>query len=122
MRKMEPDMDPSIEASLTDHQHRILNHIRACDASGQRITEYCAEHGIKVRAMYDGRKSMVNKGILPRTHPRRFQRVSVARPSVTAAPPTDWRIQLPNGTSVAFSGDVDSKALKQVLNTVAELS
>jgi len=113
-------MNPSIEASLTDHQHRILHHIRACDASGQRISEYCAEHGIKVRAMYDGRKIMANKGILPRTRPRRFQRVKVTKRGLPAV--TDWRIQLPNGTSVTFSGDVDSKVLNQVLNTVAELS
>lgn len=115
-------MNPSRESSLTDHQRRILQHIRACDASGKRITEYCAEHGVNVRAMYDGRKIMVNKGILPRTHPRRFQRVKVTRSQGPAAMPTDWRIQLPNGASVTFSGDVDAKVLKQVLNTVANLS
>ena len=115
-------MNPSIESSLTDHQRRILNHIRACDASGKRITEYCSEQGISVRSMYDGRKSMVNKGILPRTHPRRFQRVSVAKPTIPAAMSTDWRIQLPNGASVTFSGAVDTGVLQQVLNTVAELS
>ncbi len=115
-------MNPSEETSLTDHQRRILQHIRACDASGKRITEYCAEQGISVRSMYDGRKSMVNKGILPRTHPRRFQRVKVAKPRIPTTMSTDWRIQMPNGVSVAFSGDVDTKVLKQVLNTVAELT
>jgi len=115
-------MDPSIEASLTDHQRRILQHIRACDASGKRITDYCAEQGISVRSMYDGRKSMVNKGILPRTHPRRFQRVKVAKPRIPAAMSTDWCIQLPNGISIAFSGAVDTKTLNQVLTAAADLS
>lgn len=111
-------MKESTETSLTEHQRHLLQHIRTCEASGKRITQYCAENGLSVRSMYDGRKVMVKKGILPRTHPGQFQRVKVSAPAVTS----DWRIQLPNGVCVAFSGAVDAGALKQVLTTVAQLS
>ena len=111
-------MNESRETSLTEHQQRVLKHIRACEASGKRIIQYCAENGLSVRSMYDGRKVMVKKGILPRTHPGQFQRVKLSAPAVS----NDWRIQLPNGVSVAFSGAVDAGALKQVLTTVAQLS
>ena len=34
---------------------------------------------------------------------------------------SEWRIQLPNGVSVAFAGSVDARTLTTVLSTVAAL-
>ena len=110
-------MSESNETALTGHQRHLLEHIRACEASGKRITAYCAEQGLSVRSMYDCRKVLVSKGILPRRGQSRFQRVKVAPPSAGS----DWEIQLPNGVSVSFSGSVDERALRQVLNTAAHL-
>ena len=41
------------------------------------------------------------------------QRVKLVSPSTVS----DWRIQLPNGVSVSFTGAVDASVLQQVLNT-----
>jgi hypothetical protein len=49
--------------------------------------------------MYDGKRALVKKGVLPRTHVSQFQRARVADPVVSS----EWRIQLPNGVSVTFS-------------------
>ena len=110
-------MNESQEASLTEQQHYWLKHVQACEASGKRITEYAAENGIGVRAMYDGKRALVKKGVLPRTHDARFQRARVIEPVANS----EWRIQMPNGVSVAFTGPVDPRTLTTVLSTVAAL-
>ena len=103
------------EISLTEHQRYWLEHVRACESSGKRITEYAADHGLAVRAMYDGKRALVKKGVLPRTHATRFQRARVLDPAAGS----EWRIQLPNGVSVAFSGSVDTTTLTTVLDAAA---
>jgi len=108
-------MDKSHDIPLTDRQRHWLEHIRACEASGQGIAAYAREHGIDARALYAGKKVLVKKGVLPRTRPSRFQRAQVAGPVAGSA----WRIQLPNGLSVAFSGAVDAGTLSTVLTTAA---
>ena len=110
-------MNESPKISLTEHQRYWLKHVRACEASGKRITEYATENGLGVRAMYDGKRSLVKKGVLPRTHAARFQRAQVVDPFVGS----EWRIELPNGLSVSFAGPVDAGALASVLNTAAAL-
>ncbi len=110
-------MGESEEGALTEHQRYWLGRIQACEASGKSIATYSAEQGFQVRAMYDARKVLVRKGVLPRTHRARFQRVQTAAMSVD----NEWRIQFPNGVSVDFSGTVDAGSLSTVLNTVARL-
>jgi hypothetical protein len=66
--------------------------------------------------MYAGKKALVRKGALPGTQRSQFQRVQTA-----AAVDNKWRIHLPNGVSVDFSGAVDAGTLSTVLNTVVRL-
>ena len=103
------------EISLTERQRNWLEHLRACEASGKGIAGYAAAHGLDAKAMYAGKKVLVKKGVLPRTRPSRFQRAEVKNPVHCSA----WRIQLPNGLSVAFSGAVDARTLSTVLTTAA---
>ena len=109
MKKMIP--------ALTDRQRYWLEHVQACEASGKSIAEYAAEHGIHVRAMYSGKKMLVNKGVLAATQPTRFQQVQVMEATVG----NQWRIGLPNGVSVAFAGKVDADALSTILNVSASV-
>ena len=101
--------------ALTERQRYWLQHIQACEASGKSIAAYSAEQGIAARAMYGGKKVLVKKGVLPRTRPSRFQRAQVVAPASGNA----WRIQMPNGLSVTFSGTVDARTLSTVLTTAA---
>jgi len=108
-------MVDSQDIPLTEHQRHWLEHLRACEASGKGIAAYAAEHGLDVKAMYTGKKTLVKKGVLPRTCRRRFARAQVK----AAMTDNTWRIGLPNGVSVAFSGAVDAKALNTVLTAAA---
>ncbi len=110
-------MDVAEEMRLTDRQRYWLEHIRACEASGKSVTAYAAEHGFHVGAMYAGKKALVRKGALPRTKRSQFQRVQTAAVTVD----NKWRIRLPNGVSVDFSGTVEAESLSTVLKTVAGL-
>ena len=110
-------MVESAGTSLTEHQRKWLERLRVCEASGKSFTEYAAEHGFPVRALYDAKKTLVNKGVLPRTQQKRFQRVQ----AVAVPADTKWRIQLPSGVSVEFSGTVDDGTLSSVLTVVARL-
>ena len=101
-------MDEAEGAALTEHQRYWLERIQACEASGKSITAY---------AMYDAKKVLVRKGVLPRTQRTRFQRVQMEVVSVGS----DWHIRLANGVSVEFSGAVDAGSLSTVLNAVAGL-
>ena len=103
--------------ALTERQRYWLEQVQACEASGKTIAEYAAEHGLAAQAMYAGKKILIRKGILAPTRPARFQRAHVAEPVVGS----EWRIHLPNGVSVAFSGSVDAVTLTTVLNTAATL-
>jgi hypothetical protein len=108
-------MDEAPEISLTEHQRYWLKHVRACEALGKRITEYATDHGLGARAMYDGKRALVKKGVLPRTRATRFQRAQVVDPVMGS----EWRIQLPNGVSVTFAGSVDAGSLTTVLRAAA---
>jgi hypothetical protein len=110
-------MDNAQKSSLTERQQYWLNHIRACEASGKSIADYAVDHDINVKTMYAGKKMLVTKGILPRTRSNRFQRAQLS----SLAANQDWRIHLPNGVSVAFSGAVDAQTLSTVLNTAASV-
>lgn len=97
--------------ALTRTQQGWLKQIRACEASGKTLRAYAQERGLEVQTLYAWKKTLVKKGVLPRTRPARFQRVQV----LAAPGGGDWRIQLPNGVTVAFSGGVDADALATVL-------
>lgn len=101
---------------LTEHQRRWLERIRACEASGMTISAYAAEHGWDVRAMYGARKVLKRKGVLGGgARPVRFQRARIVAPE---GGEMSWRIALPNGVAVSFSGPVDAGSLSAVLSAV----
>ena len=111
-------MDNEQESTLTERQQYWLNHIRACEASGKSIADYAVEHEISSKTMYAGKKMLVKKGILPRIRSSRFQRAQISSIAVNH----DWRIQLPNGVMIAFSGAVEAHTLSTVLNTAAAIA
>jgi hypothetical protein len=106
------------DQGLTERQDYWLGHIKACEASGKTAAEYAAAHGLNARTLYGAKKVLVRKGVLPRTHGVRFQRVQTASAVAVGG---EWRIQLPNGVAVDFSGAVDGGTLSTVLHAVAKL-
>ncbi len=101
--------------ALTNRQRYWLEHIQACEASGKSMVEYAATQGLSVQSLYPSKKILVDKSVLPGTHSPRFQRVQVLEAS------SQWRIELANGVSVAFVGEVNAVSLRTILNAAAEL-
>lgn len=110
-------MEKSQGIDLTARQRYWLEHIQACEASGKTTAEYATAHGLSVEAMYAGKRVLMRKGALPGARSGRFQRVQI---SGAETAPT-WRIHLPNGAAVSFSGEVDTGVLAGILATVAHL-
>ncbi|MEE8343528.1 MAG: hypothetical protein V3R51_06960 [Gammaproteobacteria bacterium] len=108
-------MEEAKETTLTERQRYWLGQIQACESSGKTVAEYAADQGIEAQAMYAGKTMLVKKGVLRPRCPSRFQRAQ----AVVPVEGSEWRIQLPNGVSVAFSGAVDTKMLRTVLDTAA---
>ena len=104
-------------STLTDRQRYWLEHVQACEAAGKTIVEYAAAQEFCAQDMYAGKSVLVKKGVLAAARPTRFQRVQVMEATVG----NQWRIGLPNGVSVAFAGEVDSRTLTTVLNVSASL-
>ena len=100
--------DVAEEMSLTDRQRYWLEQIKACEATGKSVAACAAEHGIEARAMYGAKKVLVEKGVSPRTQGVRFQRAEAA----AVGNDSEWRIRLPNGVSVDFSGPVEETLLR----------
>ena len=99
------------EPTLTERDRHWQKHIRACEAAGRRMSDYAAEHGLEVRALYDGKRTLVKKGVLPRTHQNHFQRARMVDPAVGG----EWCTHLPNGVSVTFRGAVEAESLAPIL-------
>ena len=104
--------------TLTDRQRYWLVHVQACEAAGKTIVEYAAAQEFCAQDMYAGKSVLVKKGVLATARPTRFQRVQVMEATVS----NQWRIGLPNGVSVAFAGEVDSRTLTTVLNVSASVT
>ena len=110
-------MDVAEEMRLTDRQRYWLEQIKACAASGKSVAAYAADQGFNAHAMYGAKKVLVRKGVLPRMQGVRFQRAE----TIAVSSDSEWRIRLPNGVSVDFSGMVDAGSLSMVLTTAARL-
>jgi hypothetical protein len=111
-------MDGTGAEKLTAHQQACLEHIQACEASGMTLAAYAAQKGLDVGPLYGARKVLKRKGLLAvRQEPSRFQRVRVA----LVDSDVDWRVALPNGVTVAFSGAVEAGVLSTVLSAAAGL-
>ena len=101
---------------LTERQQYWLQHLRACDASGQSMKAYAQAQNLAIHDLYSWKKTLVKRGVLPRTRTARFQRVETA-----AAVASHWQVQLPNGVAISFAAAVDAGTLATVLNTAATL-
>ena len=104
-----------------------LRHHEAQVASGGSAKVYASTHGISVQALYQSRKRLRALGLLPpgrsRTRSReaaaRFSKVAVA--PVAAIEPPRFRIELPNGAVLEWSGAASLGPVADLLERMARL-
>ena len=113
-------MNRTEQNHLSERQQYWLKHIRACEAANMTTIDYAREHGLKAKSMYSARKALAENGVLPAVPDYPFQKVKVATADVSRD--SQWRVQLPNGTTVSFGGPIDAAALTLVLYTAAAVS
>jgi len=104
---------------LTERQRYWLDHIQSWNESGMRMSEYARAQNFPVRAMYDAKKTLVKKGVLPRSrssHTTRFEQVQI----IESPAESEWRIALPNGSVVEFSASFDEHVLGSILKVAAQ--
>ena len=109
---------------LTDKQQHWLKHIQACESSGISVKAYAAQHSINAKTLYYWKKTLVKKGVLPRSRKPRAPAVTFQRAQVidTKSPDNQWNIRLPNGIQIGLTGVVNEVELALVLKTVTRLS
>ena len=104
---------------LTERQRYWLNHIQSWNQSGLRMSEYAKDQGFAVRSMYDAKKALVKRGILPgsrSSYTTRFEQVRIIESSIES----EWRVALPNGSVVEFSASFDEHVLGTILKVAAQ--
>lgn len=100
------------DTGLTVNQRRWLEQIRECERSGETMKGYAEARGIPVTTLYSWKKKLKQKGVLA-DRPSGFERVVIAD---GARPANEWRVALPNGVEVAWTGPVDERSLAAVLH------
>lgn len=102
------------EPVLGDRQHYWLERVRECEESGLTTKAYAEAHALSTSALYTWRKRLAQRGVWP-SQAGRFERVQV---SALPRSSSEWRITLPNGVQVEFSGSVDGAQVLRVLAAV----
>ena len=107
---------------LSERQQYWLDHLEACERTGQTTKAYAQAHGLSISMMYSWRKKLVHRGILSRCSgtslAKGFARVQVVD---TQSPASEWNIVLLNGVQIGISGAVDEASLSTVLGVVSRL-
>jgi hypothetical protein len=102
------------EPVLSERQHYWLERVRECEESGLTTKAYAEAHALSTSALYTWRKRLSQRGVWP-SRASRFERVQV---SALPRSSSEWRITLPNGVQVEFSGSVDGAQVSRVLAAV----
>lgn len=96
---------------LTARLQGWLDHVRACEASGQTMAEYAKANGLALKAFYNARTHLIRRGVIKaKTQGAVFQRVGVVS-KLTGA--LNCRVHFPNGLMMEFG--VDELRLGRVL-------
>ena len=107
---------------LTERQQYWLDHIRACEESGETTKAYAEAHGLSVSMMYSWRKELTMRGTWCRqsstSRSAGFDRVQVVESKL---PTGTWRITLPNGVQIEFCGVVDGTTQAKLLGSLVRL-
>ncbi|MDP1679806.1 MAG: hypothetical protein Q8L02_06800 [Candidatus Nitrotoga sp.] len=104
---------PTENPRMTAKQSYWLGHIKACEAIGQSLSAYAAEHHLALKSCYRWKSRLTQMGLLVETAAAPvFRPVKIKPISMSTE---RYRITLPNGILVEIQGACDPAQLKQVL-------
>jgi len=118
-------MNPSVDVPLRDTHRYWLDHLQACEGSGQSMRAYAESEGIPVKLLYSWKCQLRRRGLWPVAPERSsscpapspqlsFERVEV----VGQASASHCRIELPNGVVVNWPVGADSARLAGLVSVL----
>ena len=110
-----------LSGEMTERQQYWLEHIEACERSGQTTKAYAESQGLSVSMMYSWRKELAVKGVWVNRRRRTSEGFDRVRVVDVQAPATEWRLTLANGVQIGFCGAVDRESLFSVLEVASRL-
>lgn len=108
---------PADKPDMTAKQRYWLGHIKACEALGQSLSAYAAEHDLALKSCYRWKSRLTQMGLLAVTATAVapvFRSVQIKPASISTG---NYRFTLPNGILVEIQGAFDPIQLNQVLTT-----
>ena len=113
--------------AASERERFWLKHHEAQQASGQDAKAYARSAGISVQALYQGRKRLRRRGLLPpgrakATTTPRFTKVAVTPPTLSGIEEPRFRITLPNGAVLEWTGAASLGPVADLVERMARLS
>lgn len=111
---------PKSRKLLTERQRFWLQHLRAAEQSGVRLSEYAEREGLSVQAMYAARAVLRDRGALAPVDGSdvTFAAVQVADPAPALAA---LMVHLPNGVRVEVASPLSVAGIGELLRWASHL-
>ena len=95
----------STEIPLTDKQRFWLEHIKACEQSGQSMSQYAKAQELNVTAFYNWKATLRRKGVLGErsAQPRMFRKAHLVDGRALGR----CRVVLPTGLTLEFDNSTE---------------
>lgn len=106
---------------LSERQRYWLEHLRACEDSGESMKGYAKHHGLSVYGLYAARKRLRPQA--PSSSNRQRTRVSFVKAESPAHPNRGhgWRVRFPNGAILEGDTPLEGERLDFFLQSLARL-
>ena len=107
----------STDISLTEKQRFWLEHVEACDASGQSMRAYAQACDLNTTAFYNWKSILRRKGVLGESpaEPRLFQKANVTEGRTLG----QCRLVLPAGLTLEFDSSAEPTWVAELVRALA---
>ncbi len=109
------------DLEITERQQFWLDHVKACEASGDTATQYAKIHDLPVTSLYQRKKEFRKRGLLP-TPSCKVPSFAKVRRTSDGVREGVLRICFPSGVRVEWLASSKGSEIKQLLQVVAHLS
>jgi hypothetical protein len=118
----------STTTNPTERDRFWLDHEAKIAASGQTAKEYAAAHELSLHALYQSRKRLRSLGLFPaarrkttKPKPAGFSRVRVGSNSSSPITAVGFRLRMPGGVTLEWSGEELPEAVVELVERLITL-
>ena len=104
---------------MTAKQRHWLDHVKAADTSDGPLSDYASKHDLNLKALYQWKTKLIKLCLYsPDAREPGSGFVSVRAESVAPNRVPGCSITLVNGTRIAFTGTMNSQAIRAILTSI----